>query len=605
MVHSRTILSGRALSLGLAAMTMFTGGAIRAAQSTLTNDPNLAARSAWWRQAKFGMFIHWGLYAVPAGFYHGQPVGSAGEWILNTAKIPIPEYEQYARSFNPTKFNARDWVKTAKDAGMKYIVITSKHHDGFCMFDTKQTDYDIVDATPYHRDPMKELARECKRQGIRLCFYYSVMDWHHPDYVPHREWDQRPGLRSDFSQYLRYMKAQLTELLKNYGDIGVIWFDGSWEGDAAKNHSEEVVKMIRSLKPGILINDRINLPEDFSTPEQTIPAGAMPNGRLWETCMTMNDTWGFRKDDKNWKSATDLTRKLVDITSKGGNFLLNVGPQADGLMPAASLERLHEVGQWMKRNSESIYGATKSPWRKTPFEGRCTVKGSTLYIHAFEWPGLTLALHGLKTAVLGAKVLATGETVQVTPGLKGEEGAPGVLLSKPSRLDPVDTVIALRLAGPPVVENAAGAVAQPDAQGTITLLPRDAELTGALQVETKGNEENIGYWTDAKDKATWIAAVRTSGTYAVTLNYACEPGAAGTNISVRFLPKNLAIATAPGTGGVVEATAGWDDFRDMTLPPVSLPAGTWTVALSAAKMPHGAVMNLRRLRLAPDAPAAP
>src|SRR5690349_3750656 len=237
-------------------------------------------RMAWWRQARFGMFIHWGLDAVPAGQWNGLKSAGAGEWIMQESHIRIPEYEELADKFNPVKFDARQWVRTAKNAGMKYIVITSKHHDGFCMFDSKLTDYTIVKATPFKRDPMKELAAECKKQGIRLCFYHSIMDWHEPDYLPRRDWEKetRPGSNANLDRYIDHMKGQLRELLTNYGPIGVIWFDGGWEHGADKHHSLEVVQMMRSIQPNLIVNDRINLPEDFSTPEQTIPANAFPNG---------------------------------------------------------------------------------------------------------------------------------------------------------------------------------------------------------------------------------------------------------------------------------------------------------------------------------------
>lgn len=577
-----------------------------AQQVTFQVNPNtgetqqqFAARTKWWRTDKFGMFIHWGLYAVPAGFYHGQPVGGIGEWIMNSAKIPISEYEQFAPQFNPTQFNAKEWVKIAKDAGMKYIVITSKHHDGFSMFGSKLTDYDIVDATPFHRDPLKELADECKKQGIRLCFYYSVMDWHHPDYLPRREWDTRLASDADYEKYIRYMKGQLTELLTRYGDIGVIWFDGGWEGDAERHHSLEVTKMIRSLRPGILINDRINLPEDFSTPEQTIPAGALPNGRLWETCMTMNDTWGFKKDDHNWKSSTDLARKLIDIASKGGNFLLNVGPQPDGKIPAESVERLKDVGAWMKRNGESIYGTTKSPYRHHPFDGRCTVKGNTLYIHAFSWPDDGLRLEGLKTDIQSARLLDGGARVEQELQLAsdGPKTNPVIILKKPAHLDPIATVVELKLAGPPVVE-VAPQITQADANGVITVKAADAEVHGnQLQVQGSGENENLGYWTNREDFPIWQVQVTKAGTYSLEISYACTPENAGSNYTVVVTKKGRDDGTYKE--GTVKSTGSWDQFETENLGSIDLDMGTYTVAVRVKEMPHGAVMNLRQIRLVP------
>jgi alpha-L-fucosidase len=436
------------LAIGLIACAAASGQVVTTPNGPETPE-QFAARTKWWREAKFGMFVHWGVYSVPADVTTWDGKKSAAEWYLSNKNAQVRDYEKFAPQFNPVNFNARKFVATAREAGMKYIVITSKHHDGFCMFGTKlQHDWNIVDATPFHRDPLKELAAECKRQGIRLGFYYSIMDWHHPEYLPRRPWEinTRPGKDASLDRYIEYMKGQLTELLTNYGPVAVIWFDGGWEHDPIQLHSVEVNRLIRKLQPNVIINDRNHLPEDHATPEQSIPANAMPNGRLWETCMTMNDTWGYGRNDTNWKSATDLIHKLCDIASKGGNFLLNVGPTNLGEIPEASVERLKHVGEWMKTNSKSIYATTKSPFRRVPFDGRCTVKGDRLYLQVFAWPEEGLALHGLKTAVREAHALLGGEKLAVTTQ------ADEVRIAKPSRLDPDATVVELRLAGPPEVE---------------------------------------------------------------------------------------------------------------------------------------------------------
>lgn len=355
-------------------------------------------RMKWWEDARFGLFIHWGLYSVPAGEWKGDTTHA--EWIRTTAQIPIHEYEKFVQQFDPEKFNAGKWVKLAKAAGMKYIVITSKHHDGFCMFDTKQTDFDIM-STPFHRDVMKELAAACKKEGIQLCFYYSIMDWHHPDYLPRRDWEKdRPATGADFENYVSYMKNELKELLTNYGKIGVLWFDGQWENTWTHERGKDLYEYVRSLQPSILINNRVDVGRegigqtksgyagDFGTPEQEIPATGIA-GADWESCMTMNNNWGYNNHDDHWKSSEDLVRKLIDIASKGGNFLLNVGPTAEGAFPQPSIERLEEIGSWMSKNSESIYGTTASPFKNLDW-GRCTQKtiagGTRLYLHIFDWP---------------------------------------------------------------------------------------------------------------------------------------------------------------------------------------------------------------------------
>jgi alpha-L-fucosidase len=369
-----------------------------------TNQHN--QRMSWWRNARFGMFIHWGLYAIPAGEWDGET--NHAEWILTTAQIPVKEYENFSKKFNPTQFNAEEWVKTAKNAGMKYIVITSKHHDGFCLFDSKFTEYDVMDATPFKRDILKELSEECHKQGIKICFYHSIMDWHHPDYLPRRDWESRSTEGAAFDRYVQYMKGQLKELVTNYGEIGVLWFDGEWENTWDKERGTELYQYVRSLQPSIIINNRVGKgregmsgtydPEsyvgDFGTPEQEIPDTGL--GYDWETCMTMNDHWGYNKHDHNWKSEKELIQNLVDSVSKGGNFLLNVGPTSEGLFPEPCKQRLKSIGKWMEINGESIYGTTSSLFSDLDW-GRSTTKSNKIFLHIFEWPeNKTLKIPDLK-----------------------------------------------------------------------------------------------------------------------------------------------------------------------------------------------------------------
>jgi alpha-L-fucosidase len=364
---------------------------------TLSKDE----RMEWFREARFGMFIHWGIYSVPAGIYKGEQVRGAGEWIMERAAIPVDQYEQFAKQFNPVKFDADQWVQIAKNAGMKYIVITSKHHDGFCLWDSKYTDYDVIDATPFTRDILAELAHACKKHGIKFCFYHSIMDWHHSDaqapFYP--LYNDSNKSNPNFDRYVEYyLKAQLQELIQNYGPLGILWFDGEWVKDWSREMGWDMFEYVLSLQPDIIINNRVGkirmktselspsdeFAGDYGTPEQRIPPTGLP-GVDWETCMTMNNTWGYKSQDHNWKSTEDLIVKLVDIASKGGNFLLNVGPTDEGLIPQPSIERLAAMGEWMKVNGESIYGTTASPLGKVPW-GRCTAKAGKLYLHVFNWP---------------------------------------------------------------------------------------------------------------------------------------------------------------------------------------------------------------------------
>lgn len=321
-------------------------------------------RMQWWTDDTFGMFIHWGLYAVPAGEYNGK--GGGAEWIMETHKIPTAEYEKFAGQFNPQKFNAKEWVQIAKSAGAKYIVITSKHHDGFSIWDSKVTKYDIMDATPFKRDILKELSEACKAAGIQFCLYHSIMDWHQPD-AKSKDYPHQSAENPDFNKYREtYLKPQLAELIKKY-DPAVLWFDGEWIPEWTEQQGKDLYNYLRNIKPSLIINNRVgkarggmegmnkyeNAAGDFGTPEQEILKGT--SQEYWESCMTLNGNWGYVKNDNNWKSAQLLIDNLVDIAAKGGNYLLNVGPTAEGQIPDQSIERLAEMGKWLAVNKEAIY----------------------------------------------------------------------------------------------------------------------------------------------------------------------------------------------------------------------------------------------------------
>ncbi len=341
-------------------------------------------RMDWWKEAKFGLFIHWGVYSVPAGVYNGKDIDGIGEWIMNRGKIPKATYQDYAKQFNPVKYNPQAWVKMAKDAGMKYLVITSKHHDGFTLFETKASKWNIVDATPYGKDLLKPLADECHKQGIRLGFYYSqAQDWNNTGGAASGgHWDKaQDGSMDDYID--KVAVPQVKEILSNYGQVDILWWDTPT--DMTKERAEKFLPILAE-HPNLITNNRLGggYNGDTETPEQFVPATGFP-GRNWETCMTMNDTWGFKSKDNNWKTPTVIIQTLIDIVSKGGNYLLNVGPTSEGLVPQPSIDRLAEVGKWMNVNGEAIYGTTASPFSYLPW-GRCTQKGDKLYLHIFDWP---------------------------------------------------------------------------------------------------------------------------------------------------------------------------------------------------------------------------
>ncbi len=487
-------------------------------QSFTDSPAKREARLEWWREARFGMFIHWGVYSVPAGEWRGKAIPGIGEWIMNRAKIPVAQYEKLAGEFNPVKFNADEWVKLAKAAGQKYIVITSKHHDGFAMFDSKASDYDIVDRTPFKRDPLKELAAACQREGIRLCFYYSqTQDWHHPN-GDGNNWDYDES-KKDFPKYLNELvKPQVREITTQYGPIGLIWFDTPRR--ITKEQSVELADLVHSIQPDCLVSGRIghDVGDYRSTGDNQLPVKVLDYD--WETPVTLNDTWGFRRDDHNWKSPQTLIRQLVDVVSKNGNYLLNVGPTSEGLIPKASVDRLLEVGAWMKVNSEAVYGAGPSPF---PYEfewGSITRKPGKLYLHVIDWPQRELVLYGLQNPVRNARLLADPAKTLTATQTTEEGGLKVLRIQLPS--NPPDrnaSVIALDIDGDVQVD--AGLVQQPD--GKITLSPAFAKITqpaagDGFTVDIRGVTNR---WVTSEGALNWHFRVHRAGEYEVRL-VTCE-----------------------------------------------------------------------------------
>jgi alpha-L-fucosidase len=434
--------------------------ATAAAAQAPSSDPAKEARLAWFREAKYGLFIHWGLYAIPAGEWKGRAVPGIGEWIMHRARIPVGEYAALAKRWNPVKFDAEAWVRLAQDAGMKYIVITSKHHDGFANFGSKASPFNVVDATPFKRDVLKELADACGRAGMPLGFYYSqAQDWHEPNGAGN-DWDFGPDDRKDFDRYLREKaEPQVRELLTGYGPVALVWFDTPRM--MTPERAQRFTDLVRSLQPKCLIDGRLGAAGDYvSTGDNVIPSKV--GDEAWETPATINHTWGYKKDDHDWKSPGDVTFKLVDIVSKGGNYLLNVGPTAEGVIPQPSQDTLRTVGRWLKVNGEAVYGAGPTPFgeelgepscsgakdlRGNPLflprsEYRVTTKPGRLYFTFFQEPRAPFALPAMKNAVKRAYQLADGRPVES----KVEDGRTLLQVARPI-VDPMATVVVVEIEG--------------------------------------------------------------------------------------------------------------------------------------------------------------
>jgi alpha-L-fucosidase len=471
-------------------------------------------RLQWFRDARFGMFIHWGVYSVPAGEWKGKKIEGLGEWIMNRAKIPVNEYERLAPQFNPAKFNAEEIVRLAKNAGMKYIVITSKHHDGFAMYHSQVSKYNIYDATPFKRDPLKELADAAQKDGIKLGFYYSqTQDWHEPDAVGN-DWDFPDESKKNFQKYLdEKVKPQVTEILTNYGPIGLIWFDTP--KNITREQSQQLVDLVHRIQPDTLVSGRVGHglgDYDSAGDNQISRAGA---ARIWETPVTINDTWGFKSYDQNWKSVPILIRQLVQVISQGGNYLLNIGPTSEGVVPQPSVERLSQVGDWLRTNQESVYGAGPSPFSYELPWGIITTKPGKIYLHVFNWPQKPLTLYGLKSKVTSATLLATKMKLKFAQREDKTLDHDELTIRLPATApDKNDSVIALDLDGDVNVDT----MLSQQPEGTVTLPAFLGNLHRAkgdgLRFDSRGVAER---WTNKDDWLDWQFKITRPGTFDIVI----------------------------------------------------------------------------------------
>ncbi len=554
-------------------------------------DAAALARTKWFREARFGMFIHWGVYAVPAGQWQGKRVGGLGEWIMHNGKIPVADYKGFAKDFTAANYDPQAWARLARTAGMKYVVMTAKHHDGFALFDSAASDWNAVKASPAARDLVAPMAAASRAEGLKFgCYYSQAQDWVHAGGSRIRNgpsWD--PAQLGDFAQYLQKIALpQVREILDRY-EPDILWWDTP---TGMTNELAQPFADLLAKHPAIISNDRLggDFKGDTSTPEQHIPARGYP-GKLFEVCMTMNDTWGFRSDDLKWKSVRQTLRNLSDISSKGGNFLLNVGPTADGRIPEASIERLEAVGRWMQANSEAIYATEASPFQRRLTWGRVTQKAAatgatTLYLHVWDWPADgRLVLPGLSQAPSAASLLANGKAVTA------QTSAEGLVLNLPANA-PDAEISVVRLQFPGAVTLSETVVNAPGADGRIELTAFDADPTGGLggnfELLGRGAETYLAHWKDAVWTLDYKINVPTAGTWQVSGEFASTEPA---KLILRST-KTIAKITVP-------AGADATSWRTEVLYTLKLPAGEHNLQLQGEKDGWKGGPNVRRIWLTP------
>jgi len=540
------------------------------------------ARMALWRQARFGLMMHWGLYSVPANAWQGLEKGMDlwAEWLMYRARIPVAGYEPLARQFNPVKFNARDWSRLARNAGMRYMVITAKHCDGFAMFRSQASKYNVVDATPFGRDPMSELAAACKQEGIRLGFYYShVWDWHEPDALgKDNDWDFPDREKKDPARYYREKSLpQVAEIVNQYHPA-VIWFDVPTR--ITREQSQQFVDVVRRAKPDCVINDRVgNGLGDYTTPEQYIPG--QPPKQDFEVCMTLNEHWGYDKNDRNWKEAPVVIRNLARVAGMGGNYLLNVGPTAEGEFPPESVRILTRVGQWMKTNGESIYETAACPLGNLAW-GYCTAKPGKLFLHVFEWPrDGQLMVPGIRNTIKGAWLLADTRHKR----LEVQHTNPQDLkIAVPAKSpDTIDSVVVLEFEGQPDTDRTQALWNQP---GYTNVFAADSAVIHGKEARYQGRNllarryDRIVGW---KDPGTWLGfrlrAVEP-GKYHVLITYNAGTDSAGNEFAVAIGPNTLH----------ARVDRGLDLFETFMLGTLQLQPGDYEMAVRPASVRKGSAL---------------
>ncbi|CAH1202038.1 hypothetical protein PAECIP111891_01897 [Paenibacillus allorhizoplanae] len=577
---------------------------IRFQEEGVLADEQREQRIAWWREAKVGMFIHWGLYSLPGGVWKGDPVNAAyAEHLQLRAQIPIPEYEHIADHFHALRFDATAWVRAAKDAGLKYMIFTAKHHEGFAMYDSQVSDYSIVKATPFGRDPVAELAAACQSEDMVLCLYYShAMDWHHPDsqgntldypanigaYDALHTWEKDVNKSTRYERYLQEKAfPQVKELLTQYGPIGILWFDCGHK--ITDKQGKQFVDLVHEVQPGCLVNRRVRR-EGFGDYENTgdNQRHMRTPRRDWESIATLNHSWGYNQTDQQWRSAEDILHDMIHVVSMGGNYVINVGPTGDGEIDAKSIELLGVIGTWLKVNGESIYGSQGSPIGRTPW-GRCTLKGNTLYLHVWDWPARgELLLPGLLNPIQKCYLLGDSSKRSFPHQLLNDCG--DHIIHLPSEaLDPICTVVAVEFQGE-IASNPKQVVVANGVSHVFGVF--DGELTGeTIRYDTgKKGRDNLKNWSSMQDSISWEFCVIKGGAYRVAAVYGAGDPSVGGLFEIAAGDNKL-VASVMQTGGEYE-------FQNYEIGPFYFEnSGEYTLTVRPQAICGAVLMNLKEIRL--------
>jgi len=546
-------------------------------------------RMQWFTDAKFGLFIHYGVYSILGGEWEGKPVQKYAEWIQRWGKITPEQYTPYAAKFKPEALDAEAWVKTAKEAGMKYMVITTKHHEGFCLWDSAHTEYDLGEATEFKRDILGELKAACEKHGIKFGTYYSIIDWHHPSQIAQKAHNQPP--MNDKEGYVKYMKAQLKELIDNY-DPAIMWFDGDWVKWWTMEDGTDLYNYLRELSPNMVINNRVakrkQFKKDFGTPENFTPGAALDHA--WESCWTVNHSWGYKKADTKWKSTEVLIQKLIDINVKGGNLLLNVGPHADGSWPEMSTKQLKEMGAWTSKHPEALYDTAfvsvpEQSWGSVAQAKGSTAESGTLFLYLFDAPQS------------GKLVLDGVDFTEANAFTYGKEALPTEKTKKGTSIDltsfqatPHASVIRLKYTDMKLSQTTSDAYKFTGDE--LVLQAREAKLSGnkiALQ-----DGKKIGLWTDAQATATWTLNVPAPGVFKVKALYSCDKKYAGSDAKLTVDGKTMIAKVKP--------TKDWKTYEVMDLGKITLnKVGAIDCTLGFGENQKDALFNLKSLIFEPMA----